>query len=186
MPTIAIIVVVLIIAVVAYRYLRPSSQPSQPPVEDYSWRVPPAKPKPASQIFTDEKHAIERGTKSTPPGWVDENRPTRRWSQRGAWYETEIVGESNYQANIECYCTPGDSNIELTADLILENDNPHDKNAVMVEIGGRTVGYLSRQDAKLYRKLLKTDDVQTSYDALVRGTPGFRGVYLSLDMRKHY
>lgn len=183
MPYIAIIVVVLII-VALYVITRPKPVESPPP-EDYNPRPIPAKPPPpASRIFTDDKHTVERGQKPLPPEWLnEERRPAERWSTRGIWYETEIAGESNYQANIERYCTPGTTNIELTADLVLENDNPHDKNAVRVDIGGRVVGYLSRSDAKLYRKMLKAGRADSSYAALVRGTPGWRGIYLSLDMR---
>lgn len=182
---VAIIVILFVLAL--YFVWKPAPKEEPPPAEDYN--LPPIRPKPAppaSQIFTDEKHKVERGTKSIPEGWIDDREPGyHNWSAKGIWYETEIVGESHYQANIERHCAPAATNIELTADLVLEDDNPHDKNAVRVDIGGRTVGYLSRQDAKIYRKLLDAGNVEKSYAALVRGAPGRRGVYLSLDMRNY-
>jgi hypothetical protein len=39
--------------------------------------------------------------------------------------------------------------------LCLEDSNPFDDKAVRVAIEGRTVGYLSRNDARSYRKQLK-------------------------------
>jgi hypothetical protein len=39
--------------------------------------------------------------------------------------------------------------------LVEEPLNAYDLDAVMVTIGGRTVGYLSRADAKVYRKALR-------------------------------
>jgi hypothetical protein len=39
---------------------------------------------------------------------------------------------------------------QCTAHLILEDDNPHDNQAVRVDISGYTVGYLSRKNARAY------------------------------------
>ncbi len=41
--------------------------------------------------------------------------------------------------------------ITLDALLVLEDSNPHDANAVRVEIDGQHVGYLSRDNARRYR-----------------------------------
>lgn len=43
-------------------------------------------------------------------------------------------------------------NHQVEAKLIYEDDNEYDDNAISIEIDGNTVGYLSREDAKLYRK----------------------------------
>ena len=45
---------------------------------------------------------------------------------------------------------------ECTAALVPEPDNPHDPNAVMVQIEGRLVGYLSRADAVAYAPLVQS------------------------------
>lgn len=65
-----------------------------------------------------------------------------------------IVGESYHQAALEAICglrkKEGERKI-VEAVLVLENNNPHDKLAVRVEINGQTVGHLSRSDARHYR-----------------------------------
>lgn len=71
-------------------------------------------------------------------------------------YPIEVVGESHYRDDLELLCDPHlMQEQEFTwifdAVLILEDDNPHDKNAVAVKIGGKKVGYLSRDMAKVYR-----------------------------------
>ncbi len=68
-------------------------------------------------------------------------------------YEFEIVGESHYQEQIRAIVHSAKSPDDVfDARLIPEPDNPYDKNAVRVEIQKRTVGYLSRASAKVYRK----------------------------------
>ena len=44
--------------------------------------------------------------------------------------------------------------------LILENDNPHDPNAVMVQIAGEKVGYISAEEAPHVREILSRRTVQ--------------------------
>ena len=73
-------------------------------------------------------------------------------------YDLEVVGESHYQRHLKvlsghCLKKGGDS--ELIAKLHYENTNPHDKKAIRVVINGRTVGYLSRKDARLFRKRIE-------------------------------
>lgn len=70
----------------------------------------------------------------------------------------EVVGESQYQENIDAVAgpkTPDGVDVTVPAELILEDDNLYDSNAVAVRIGGRTVGYLARQEAKDLREELK-------------------------------
>lgn len=73
-------------------------------------------------------------------------------------FALEVVGESFHQAALESICGPRTEESvyqQHTASLILENDNPKDKNAVRIEIQGKTVGYLSRDVAKRYREQIK-------------------------------
>jgi hypothetical protein len=51
-------------------------------------------------------------------------------------------------------CEDGVEHVEhyCKATLVLENNNPHDDKAVRVDIDGRTVGYLSRDMAREYRR----------------------------------
>jgi len=102
----------------------------------------------------------------------------------GARFEIENTGEEHYQAALEDICGPrvrtGINRYE-TALLKLEDKNPHDQNAVRVEILGKQIGYLSPKAAILYRQQL-----------IARGTPKgigqcaavIRGGWVSSDGRK--
>lgn len=60
----------------------------------------------------------------------------------------------------------------VDAVLILENTNPHDANAVRVEIDGALIGYLSRDNARRYRADLAaagTPDVTVRCTARIVG-----------------
>lgn len=79
-------------------------------------------------------------------------------------YSTEIVGEQSYQKAIREVAMykelvdkddMEDKMPGLEAALILENENKYDPgNAVRVEIEGKTVGYLAKEDAQKYRQAL--------------------------------
>lgn len=65
-------------------------------------------------------------------------------------FPMEVVGESHYQAALEQVCGPHNREgyrVEVNAVLVREPDNPHDPNAVSVEVGGQKVGYLPRENA---------------------------------------
>ncbi|MSQ23483.1 MAG: hypothetical protein EXR58_02870 [Chloroflexi bacterium] len=65
----------------------------------------------------------------------------------------QVVGEASYQAALLAMFGPkrkDAANIMTVATLVPEPDNPEDKNAVAVQIKGRTVGYLSRPMAASY------------------------------------
>lgn len=109
-------------------------------------------------------------------------------------FSLPVVGESHYQEALESICgkrkEDGEEKI-VKALLILEDSNPHDKNAVRIEINGKTVGYLSREYARQYRKELKKAGrprVTTSCEAEIRGgwerdggkDRGHYGVWLDL------
>lgn len=70
-------------------------------------------------------------------------------------YETlEVVGESHYQEHL--WRLGGGVQTErircaVQAVLVPEPDNAHDRNAICVLIDGGVVGYLSREDAVVYR-----------------------------------
>src|SRR2546428_14035176 len=69
-----------------------------------------------------------------------------------------IVGESHYQEALEAICGPRSDEGEdrlVEARLVLENDKPHDSMAVRVDLQGQSVGYLSREHARQYRKQLE-------------------------------
>ena len=69
-----------------------------------------------------------------------------------------VVGESNYQDAIRSICGSHeweDVSFDCVAVLLPEPSNPHDPNAVMVQIDACRVGYLSRTDAVGYRPLIE-------------------------------
>jgi len=69
-------------------------------------------------------------------------------------FAVEVVGVSRRQDVIAAIVEEhGRSGRTATVDarLILENSNPHDANAVRVELDGALVGYLSRENAARYR-----------------------------------
>ena len=73
-------------------------------------------------------------------------------------FEAPIVGESKYQKALEQICggrTTDSAEKYVDATLVLEDSNPYDDKAVRIHIDGKTVGYLSRADARSYRQRLE-------------------------------
>ena len=69
-------------------------------------------------------------------------------------FETKVVGSSFYLDNFLIICGPKAEEGHckyIEAFLRLDNNNPHDSNAVSVLIGGYKVGHLSRKHAILHR-----------------------------------
>lgn len=108
-------------------------------------------------------------------------------------FAIDVVGESNYQDNLEAICGPKtrhgvDKNFH--ARLIPEDDNPYDNLAVRVEIDGKTVGYLGKAVAREYRLKLSEAGIpgrEIACQANVRGgwkreggDEGHYGVWLDL------
>jgi hypothetical protein len=104
----------------------------------------------------------------------EDQEPTEHLKSSGS-FSIEVVGESNYQQALKRICggVTRDGVEKLTsATLVLEDSNPHDKNAVRVDISGSTVGYLSRENAKAYRQRLKNEGFTSKTQqcpALIRG-----------------
>jgi hypothetical protein len=76
-------------------------------------------------------------------------------------FDVIVVGVSFYQKVLEKIC--GNKcgkglDVFTQADIIPDNDNPHDNNAVRVEIDGETVGHLSRKNAILWRSKMISDN----------------------------
>lgn len=82
-------------------------------------------------------------------------RPANRTPASGpGLFALDIVGESSYQSVLSAIAggkTEEGVRKICEATLVLDNGNRHDNKAVRVEIRGRTVGHLSRQDARRYR-----------------------------------
>ena len=90
-------------------------------------------------------------------------------------FDFEVVGESYYQPAISALAGEhGDDGADLhtTALLVPDNHNPYDDKAVRVDIRGLTVGHLSRDNARSFRRRLaqkKLGTAPTQCDALIMG-----------------
>ncbi len=72
-------------------------------------------------------------------------------------FAIDVVGELKYQEALESICGPRNDegeDLETEAQLIHEDNNAYDSLAIRVDIGGSTVGYLSRENARQYRAQL--------------------------------
>ncbi len=93
------------------------------------------------------------------------------WVLGDGHYSIGAVGESNYQAALEEVVggrKPRGVNLQVTAELEPENDNPYDSNAVAVLIDGLKVGYLSRSHAQSFREEAG-DRLESARKILCRG-----------------
>lgn len=113
---------------------------------------------------------------SPKPQPAHSRESTHHWEPHKDYdHEFEVVGESNYQtalAKLAGDHGPQSPDLKATAKLIPENDNPHDSSAVRVEIEGHTVGYLSRDDARGFRRRLGSKKLSgqiTSCGAMIMG-----------------
>lgn len=72
-------------------------------------------------------------------------------------FAENIVGESNYQAELESFVGRSEDGAEFMIDawLVPEPDNRHDRKAIRVDIMGRTVGYIPRDATSYYHAGLK-------------------------------
>lgn len=105
-------------------------------------------------------------------------------------FDFEIVGESNYQHAIARILPPEAKAADKVraytiATIETEDDNEHDSKAVAVKIDRRVVGYLSRDDARRYRRWLSKNDAPdpaTCRSAIVGTNKKGFGVWLDLPM----
>lgn len=78
------------------------------------------------------------------------------WPELGE-YDFDIVGESHYQPVLKALLgDPNDSSMggKGTAILVPDDNNPYDDKAVKVTVQGFTIGHLSREDARRFRRRL--------------------------------
>jgi hypothetical protein len=88
-----------------------------------------------------------------------------------------VVGTSHYQeALLELSGRQGDEEIrvEKIAVFVPEPDNPHDPNAIAVQIDGRPVGYLSRDENRRWLDVVTGHDV--ACEAMIAGRGGTTGL----------
>ena len=112
----------------------------------------------------------------------------------GGQEDLEVVGELAYQADLWKLCrgTLGDRiRCDIVAALVPEPANPHDPNAISVQIDGHVVGYLPRATAQEYLPGLRDLMAKRSAYVALRGVivgggyyddgPGRLGVWLEHD-----
>ncbi len=108
--------------------------------------------------------------------------------------DLEIVGEASYQDALWSICqgSQGDRiRHQVVAVLVPEPQNPHDPNAIAVQIDGHVVGYFCREDAALYGQGLQNLMARCAGYVALRGVvvgggyypdgPGRLGVWLDHD-----
>lgn len=109
-------------------------------------------------------------------------------------YSLAVVGESHYQhvlLDIAGPYTETGRSVRCFAVLCPEDDNRHDPHAVRVEIGGDTVGYISRQQNQQVRFRLEAQRQNATdrfyVDAVIRGgrIGQHYGVWLDLPLTLH-
>jgi len=96
---------------------------------------------------------------------------------RGLYVDLEIVGESFRQVAIKKVWRQGGADRTFEAELVPESNNPHDRNAVRVEIDGVHVAYLSRESAEEYRAHMGTDQCHIPVHLVQGGREGTIGVF---------
>jgi hypothetical protein len=77
-------------------------------------------------------------------------------------FEHDVVGESKYQKELSAICggkTEDGHKKIVTAMLIHEDTNKYDNKAILVTIDGKSVGYLSRENARQFRQGLADEDL---------------------------
>jgi hypothetical protein len=99
-----------------------------------------------------------------------------------------VRGESNYQDALKYLRRYADSDGRLPALLVREPDNRYDTNAVAVMAYGRTVGYLSRNDAANLAdhldELAETEQFLACPACLVGGTADKPNIGVVLELRE--
>jgi hypothetical protein len=131
-------------------------------------------------------------------GGPDNFKPTRQELmgniQGPGHFEFDVVGESHYQEALESIAGAKDDESkrhDCVAELVLEDDNPHDNQAILVAIDGKQVGYLSRKHAREFRAELRQQGISVTVcrvPALIVGgwkrglDEGHFGVKLDLPM----
>ena len=95
---------------------------------------------------------FNEGVGNAPAKRKQSDSPIHDWPELGL-FDFEVVDESNYQPALESLVKSSDDNI-VKALLVPENDNRYDNKAVCIVIDDMTVGYLSKQDARSFRRRL--------------------------------
>jgi hypothetical protein len=143
--------------------------------------APVAKPRTGPRTAAKTVTAPSKREAGLPP-----HRDVIRLSSDG---RVAVVGESHYQPAIAAAaqgrnCQEWQDAVETTAILVPEPTNPYDRNAVRITLGGRTVGYLSREEAVQYQPqlldLLQAGRLGSCPAYVCGGGDRYYGVFLHL------
>ena len=102
------------------------------------------------------------------------NKSLKHWPESGL-FPISLTGTSNYHENIQKIAQNPDDQpafVFCTGLLIPESNNPHDQNAILIEIGNQPVGHLPRETAKPFRDALRKKGIaeeETTCSLLIRG-----------------
>ncbi len=105
---------------------------------------------------------------------ISSGQAAMHWPSLGN-FDFEVVGESNYQPALRSAAGDhGDKppSGQYIAKLVPENDNQFDKLAVRIDINNLTVGYMSKEDARSFRRRLSAKKLGgkiTTCDAAITG-----------------
>jgi hypothetical protein len=121
----------------------------------------------------DVRPAAKERTQNIPNGPLPLPESLMHWRPSGR-YDLAIIGENFYQQHLNALAghaglSPGQ---ELKACLAPENENPYNNQAVRVDIGGDTVGYLSEEDGIRFRHWLESVNLTnqiTTCNAMIAG-----------------
>ena len=127
--------------------------------------------------------AAKGGTRSLSQQLIDQPEKLYRWPGSGE-FSQEVVGESNYQPALRSIwdkCTEEG----LDAILLHEDTNPHDNKAVAILVDKKLGGYLSRKDARAFRRRCEKERVGGVSICKARvagreGKDGLIGIWLDL------
>ena len=99
-------------------------------------------------------------------------------------FAVEVVGESHYQPALRAAAGKGEVRHRCNAELVMDDDNRYDKQAVSVWVDGRQVGHLSRSDARAYRKKVELHgrDIVGKCPAVIVGGGDGRSLGVWLDL----
>ncbi len=81
-------------------------------------------------------------------------------------YSVQVVGESFYEDSYKAafgnaIAEDPEDTVEVDVELALEDENPHDRNAVSVTYQGYKLGHLSRKMATEFRQALNRDGLSS-------------------------
>lgn len=95
----------------------------------------------------------EYGRNRLPRDWWQVEGAVALCADKGP--TVEVVGESFYQGNFEDIIgTPYERGVywDIVAQVLFQDGNPHDPNAVLIVSGGKPLGHIAKRDSLKFRR----------------------------------